>query len=89
MSRNEVVETALCPECDRMFPEELIRSMCVDGDYVTTCPVCALRIRNAHHGLPANTPFTGTIAARMHEEALTWLRQAKKVDSEKRARRNA
>ena len=61
-----------CPQCSRAFPAELITAMCVNGDYVSTCPLCALRITNELHGMPEGTPFRGEIAQEMHKQAVAF-----------------
>jgi hypothetical protein len=42
---------------------------------IRLCPICALKERNALHGLPEDTPFQGPIARQMYEEALSYVKQ--------------
>lgn len=63
----------LCEECANKFPEHLVQPMCIQGQYVIVCPLCALIIRNATHGLPATTPFQGEQAKRDYDEACVFL----------------
>lgn len=59
-----------CQVCDAEFPDHLIAPMLTTrGNFQQICPLCALQIRNQQHGLPPDTPFTGTIAGEMWEEA--------------------
>jgi hypothetical protein len=39
------------------------------------CPLCQLKTRNMTHGLPLDTPFSGTIAQGLVEDALAWLKK--------------
>lgn len=66
-----------CRQCKRKFPDGLIQSMCVNGDYVDCCPICALRIRNELHGLPRNTLFGGSLAQSLYKQAVEHLKQTK------------
>ena len=75
---NDLLE---CRECKKDFPEHLIQPLHVsnhpdieDGHYLM-CPLCALKIRNDIHGLPKDTPFTGTIAHQHWEEATKYARE--------------
>ena len=69
--------TMKCPACKRKFPAELINPMCVDGNYFTRCPLCALAERNEAAGLPCDTPFTGTNAHAMFCQAVKHLCKTK------------
>lgn len=51
-----------CQQCKKKYPAHLFG--------IPICPLCALENRNAAHGLPADTPFHGEIAAAMHAEAV-------------------
>jgi len=48
-------------------------------DKLMVCPICALEMRNALAGLPKDTPFTGTMANEMYEEALEERRKHEKA----------
>ena len=63
---------SLCAECKRTFPAMLIQPLVTNiaAHPRPMCPICALRLRNALAGLPADTPFTGTMAKRLHRLAL-------------------
>lgn len=68
-----------CPDCKRDFPRDLLSEMAIcleDGKlrYELKCPPCALKTRNQMHGLPADEPFDGPIAAAMHRRALKHLK---------------
>lgn len=69
-----------CKECNRGFPVHLINPMCINGEYISVCPICALKIRNKIHGLPEDEPFTGTIANQLYEEAVEYLKSKWKVN---------
>lgn len=67
-----------CPDCQRDFPDELI----IQGTFndpvrghrtESACPICQLRKRNEMHGLPADTPFNGPMAADLHRRAIAHL----------------
>ena len=62
-----------CSQCQRVFPQRLVALMVAAHDGVRhdeyLCPLCALKKRNAMHGLPEGTPFQGEIAQEMWEEA--------------------
>lgn len=58
-----------CLDCGKAYPGELMVG--------SVCPICALRRRNATHGLPLNTPFTGEIAQSMYEQAIAYDRKRK------------
>lgn len=71
-----------CNECKRNFSAELIQNLAsnVNGEltYTPMCPICALADRNATFGMPADTPFTGTIAKAMHKQALIEVEQMRR-----------
>ena len=59
-----------CNECKREFQDHLLAPLIVGDRQVNPCcPLCALRLRNKIHGLPADTPFQGEQAHAMWEEA--------------------
>lgn len=45
----------------------------LEPDELDTCPICALRDRNQIHGVPRETPFTGTMAHAMFLQAVEHL----------------
>lgn len=55
-------------ECGRTELDDLVASMCVNGKYISACPLCALRIRNEIHGM-GTEPFQGEIAREMFLKA--------------------
>ena len=59
-----------CDKCNRQFPEHLIHPFWGSENIQQCCPICALKIRNEMHGLPKNTPFTGSQAQESYEEAV-------------------
>ena len=63
-----------CPSCQRTYLDELIQEMCVNGDYVTKCMLCALSLTNKIHELPKSTPFRGPLACKMFKEAVAHLK---------------
>ena len=58
----------VCAECRRQYPADLITSMFTGGEYIMVDAVCALKIRNAVHGLPKGTPFNGPLAHRLWQK---------------------
>lgn len=66
---------AKCPECGYKYPCELVISWNYNGAYIETCPICALAMRNALHGLPHDEPFTGTQASRLYDEAMEYAKK--------------
>jgi len=62
-----------CKCCKNQYPDHLVQPMAISMDeglkYFDFCPLCALVIRNRISGLPDNTPFTGTRAGELWEEA--------------------
>jgi hypothetical protein len=66
-----------CRICERPFPPHLIQAMVTNKGTLESCPLCALKARNAVHGLPDDTPFHGPIAARMHKEASEFISKGK------------
>jgi hypothetical protein len=60
-----------CPECEIDYPEEYLNPLFI-GTSATKpiCAICALEWRNEHHGMPKNTPFTGTRAQELYEMAV-------------------
>lgn len=62
-----------CKNCKRKFPDYLITQMFTSDGVFTMCPICALKKRNAMHGLPEDTPFHGEMANWMWEEAQKYL----------------
>ena len=58
-----------CEQCKKKYPAHLFST--------PVCPICALRNRNAIHGLPENEPFQGEIAASMYDEAIAFDEQRK------------
>ncbi len=41
-----------CSQCKQKFPDDLVQPMCVDGDYINVCGVCALNVVREVHGVP-------------------------------------
>lgn len=69
---------ARCGECERLFPAHIIHPIQTNiPGYARgcVCAICALRLRNEAHGIPADTPFDGPNARRLHAEATEYLRQ--------------
>lgn len=62
-----------CSKCQRQFPEDLISDLIVGDSSFPSCPICALKVRNAFAGLPADTPFSGPAARSMHDRAMEYL----------------
>jgi len=65
--------SAKCKKCRRSFPDHLVTNV----NYSVAnpiCPLCALALRNKIHGLPEGTPFNGTVANDMWEEATAIIR---------------
>lgn len=59
-----------CAECKREFPSRLLAPFRMGNCKPKwMCPLCALRIRNQMHSLPADTPFQGEQASAMYDEA--------------------
>ena len=64
-----------CDKCRRKFPDRLIAPfMSSEGNIKRACPICALEARNRIHRLPKDTPFAGTMANKMYEEAINIVR---------------
>jgi len=61
---------AICPQCNREFPEELIEDVLLGYECLLICPLCALRIINELCGRPEGTPFSGKQAQHNVREAL-------------------
>lgn len=71
------MKRATCGECGQAWPARLVHVMASSDPAVhgkALDPICALRLRNALHGLPPGTPFGGEMAAQLHAEALRWAR---------------
>jgi hypothetical protein len=64
-----------CPNCNNTFPSRPFAPMVTTSGTIVVCPICALKIRNEHLGLPEVTPFQGGIAQEMYEDALTYVKQ--------------
>jgi hypothetical protein len=67
----------LCPQCKKQFPCELISPMFENGEYISCCPICALKRTREAHGIP-NYMFTGSMAKTMYERAIAFLSQSSK-----------
>lgn len=66
----EVWSLMKCWKCQRKFPDRLLSPMMISGGWTKPiCPLCALEMRNAYHGLPKDEPFTGTQACANWQEA--------------------
>jgi hypothetical protein len=63
-----------CPNCNNTFPSRLLAPMTTSAGTFVLCPICTLKVRNALHGLPEETPFQGEIAQQMYEEALAYVK---------------
>jgi len=76
-----------CTTCHCDFPRELLSELVVGNgktlERSLKCPICALEIINKTHGLPAGTPFRGSIASDMHKQALEHLRRTRQTASQK------
>jgi hypothetical protein len=64
-----------CPNCHNTFPARLLAPLITNEGAFELCPICALKVRNALHGLPEDTPFQGEIAQQMYEEALAYVKK--------------
>ncbi len=62
-----------CETCPNEYPDHLVQPMYIQGQYFIVCPLCALTIRNAIHGLPATMPFHGEQAKKDYDEACVFL----------------
>lgn len=62
-----------CPICNNSFPQGLLEGIYLNGSYARSCPICALRLRNALHELPLSTRFHGPIAHQMFLRAVEHL----------------
>jgi len=61
------------------MPEELFVSAFIDGKHtVGWCPICTMTVINTIHGLPADTPLRGEMAAQMVEDAWEYYKPTKK-----------
>lgn len=67
-----------CPACEFEFSAYLIQPLVTNKGTLNMCPICALKARNKSAGFPVDTPFTGTVAAQLHKEALLELEEQKK-----------
>lgn len=68
-----------CQSCNKDFPNHLIQIQ-ETGNFlgitrVKKCPICALKFRNRLNGLSEETPFSGTKAQELYNEAVEHLRQ--------------
>lgn len=41
-----------CKRCKQKLPDDLVQPMCVNGDYINVCGVCALEVTREVHGIP-------------------------------------
>lgn len=69
-----------CQVCNRQFPSDLIQPLVLGGGRVAvkrydSCPICALKLINEHHGT-SRTDFDGP-------KAQACLRQARQFIGEK------
>ena len=64
-----------CNKCKHNFSDHLIQPLCINGKYIKTCPICALKTRNKEMGLPMNTLFSGEQAQLLYEEALMEIKE--------------
>lgn len=64
-----------CPKCKREFSEHIIQPLFINGGYLDVCAICALEIVNTTCGLPLDTPFQGTMAKQLYEEAVKEIQQ--------------
>ena len=63
-----------CALCKRQFPDGCCAPYFASGRATeVVCGVCALKERNALHGLPSNTPFQGEMAQMTYENAARHL----------------
>lgn len=67
--------TRRCSRCRRTFPAGLVHEMFrFPGRSARLCGVCALKERNAMHGLPPSTPFAGGQAQAVYEQTVAYLK---------------
>ena len=57
-----------CSECQQKFPNDLVQPMCVNGDYISVCGVCALEIIRELHGIPSYEFCKGSIARDIYDK---------------------
>jgi hypothetical protein len=66
-----------CVHCRKDYPSHLVQPMCINGDYLNVCGICALEIRNKMMGLPESMPFGGEMANDIYEETLEYNAERK------------
>ena len=63
-----------CDICHIDYNSEIINPYVSAGSNANpikkACPICALYHRNRQHGMPLNTPFTGTMAGEYYDRAV-------------------
>ena len=70
----EATDEMLCARCKRVFGSYLLQRMCINGVYSPPiCAICALKVINKMHGLPAETPFRGEMAQDMYDRTEEYL----------------
>jgi len=73
-----------CHLCQREFPNRLLAPLhlgTADGWLITlSCPICALRERNKHIGLPPDSKFSNPEAKKSYYDAIMYLRYTEQID---------
>ena len=73
-----------CPHCEKDYPDHLLANMMVNGAFTPEiCPICALRIMNAVHGIDRKT-FKGSQARHMLQLAKKHLRETGQCKNSKK-----
>jgi hypothetical protein len=57
-----------CSKCKDKFPDDLVQSLCANGDYISVCGVCALAIIRELHRIPSYEFCKGSIARDIHDK---------------------
>ncbi len=57
-----------CSECKKAFPDDLVQPMCVNGDYIDVCGICALQVTREVHGIPDYEFSPGSMAAEIYNQ---------------------
>lgn len=64
-----------CSDCGETFSDDLVQPLCINGDYVRVCGVCALEVIKELHNIPSYQFAPGSTARNVYDRTKAYKRE--------------